>query len=96
MKISDMDLEFLETVVTERIDQHVAAHREATKASRELLAKLDRRYWEVLENLSEEDAEAIHEFHDHSFWMLAEEEKTLYKCGVLDGLRIAKFILELE
>ena len=96
MKISDMDLEFLEMAATERIDQHVAANREATKSSRELLAKLDRRYWEVLENLSEEDAEAIHEFHDHSFWLMAEEEKTLYKCGVLDGLRIAKFILELE
>ena len=96
MKLNDTDLEFLEFAATERIDQHVAANRKATQASRELLAKLDRRYWEVLENLSEEDAEAIHEFHDHSFWMMAEEEKTLYKCGVLDGLRIAKFILELE
>ena len=96
MKISDMDLEFLETVVTERIDQHVAANREATKPGRELLAKLDQRYWDVLGNLTEEDAEAIHEFHDHSFWLMAEEEKTLYKCGVLDGLRLAKIILELE
>lgn len=96
MKISDMDLEFLEMAATERIDQHVAANREVTKADRELLAKLDQRYWEVLENLSDEDAEAIHEFHDHSFWLMADEEKTLYKCGVLDGLRLAKFILELE
>ena len=96
MKLNDTDLEFLETVVTERIDQHVAANREATKADRELLAKLDQHYWEVLEKLSEEDADAIHEFHDHSFWMMAEEEKTLYKCGVLDGLRLAKSILELE
>mgnify|MGYP006936032152 CR=1 FL=1 len=96
MKLNDTDFEFLEFAATERIDQQVAANRETTQASRELLAKLDRRYWEVLENLSDEDAEAIHECHDHSFWMLAEEEKTLYKCGVLDGLRIAKFILELE
>ena len=96
MKLNDTDLEFLEFAATERIDQHVAANRKATQDSRELLAKLDRRYWEVLENLTEEDAEAIHEFHDHSFWLMAEEEKTLYKCGVLDGLRIAKFILELE
>lgn len=96
MKLNDTDLEFLEFAATERIDQHVAANREATKASRELLAKLDQRYWDVLGNLTEEDAEAIQEFHDHSFWMLAEEEKTLYKCGVLDGLRIAKIILELE
>ena len=96
MKLNDTDLEFLETVVTERIDQHVAANREATKADRELLAKLDQHYWEVLEKLSEEDADAIHEFHDHSFWLMADEEKTLYKNGVLDGLRLAKFILELE
>ena len=96
MEISDMDLEFLEMAATERIDQHVAANREATKADRELLAKLDQHYWEVLEKLSEEDAEAIHEFHDNSFWLMADEEKTLYKNGALDGLRLAKFILELE
>ena len=96
MKLTKMDCDLIEATVTERIDQHVAANREATKADRELLAKLDQHYWEVLEKLSEEDADAIHEFHDHSFWLMADEEKTLYKNGVLDGLRLAKFILELE
>lgn len=96
MKLTDMDLELLDFAATERIDQHVAANREATKSDRELLEKLDQHYWEVLEKLSKEDADAIHKFHDHSFWLIAEEEKLLYKCGVLDGLKLAKAILELK
>lgn len=96
MKLPDMDLRFLEAAATVRIDQHCAAHREETKADRERLAKLDERYWKVLDKLCEEDAEAIHAFHDFSFQTSAAEQKILYKCGVLDGLRIAKYIIELE
>ena len=96
MQLSDDDLEFLDSMATERIDQHYAVHRSETKADREALEQLDERYWKVLDKLPEEDADVIHAFHDHSFWMQAEMEKTLYKCGVLDGLRIAKCILELE
>ena len=82
--------------MTERIDQHYAAHRDETKADQDALAQLDERYWEVLDRLPSEDADVIHAFHDKSFWLGAHMEKTLYKCGVLDGLRLAKTILELE
>jgi hypothetical protein len=45
--------------------------------------------------LPDEDADVIHAFHDKSFWMGAAMEKTMYKCGVLDGLRLARAIQEL-
>jgi hypothetical protein len=96
MKLNEDDLRLIDLVVTERIDQHYAAHQEETRADRQALEELDEQYWEVLDRLPDEDADVIHAFHDKSFWMGAAMEKTLYKCGVLDGLRLAKAILELE
>lgn len=96
MKLTEMDLELIEATATERIDQYYALHRKNTKAEWEHLKILDERYWAVLNRLSEKDAEVIHEFHDCSFWMQSAFEKDLYKHGVLDGLRLAKTILELK
>ena len=95
MKLSEADRELLESIATDRMDQHIAAHRQEAKADLEILNKRAEVYWEVLDKLEDEDANAIHDYHDHSYWMAANEEKMLYKCGVLDGLRIAKCILEL-
>ena len=96
MNLSEMDIELIETVATERIDQYYAAHRENRNTEWERLKILDERYWSVLNRLSEIDAECIHEFHDYSFSMQAAFEKELYKHGVLDGLRLAKTIAELK
>ena len=65
MKLSDMDLELIETAATERIDQYYAMHQNNTKAEWEHLKVLDERYWSVLNRLSEKDAESIHEFHGY-------------------------------
>lgn len=96
MKLTDMDLDLIDTTATERIDQYYALHQKDIKSEREHLKELDERYWSVLDRLSEKDAECIHEFHDYSFWMQSEFEKVLYKHGVLDGLRLARLFLELQ
>ena len=95
MKLNDDDLRLIDFVTSERIDQHYAAHRDETKSDRDALEQLDERYWAVLDKLPDEDADVIHAFHDHSYWMQAAMEKTMYKCGVLDGLRLARAIQEL-
>ena len=95
MKLREDDHKFLEFIASERIDQHYAAHREETRTDQDALAELDERYWAVLDSLPDEDADVIHAFHDHSYWMQAAMEKTMYKCGVLDGLRLARAIQEL-
>lgn len=96
MKITDSDRDFLHTAALERIQHHYLAHREETKADWERLEELEKPYQAVLSRLSAEDVQAIHDFHEHCFFMGANAEIMLYRCGVLDGLRLAKYLMTLE
>jgi hypothetical protein len=96
MKLTEADLEFLGIAMMERIQQHYSTHHEETKADFERLVELEKPYQEVLSRLSAEDVQAVHAFHEHCFHMGANCEAMLYRCGVLDGLRLAKLLMELE
>lgn len=96
MSMTQSDREFLHTAALERIQFHYEAHQDETKADRERLAALEKPYQNALAHLSTKEVKAIHDFHELSFNMSADSELMLYKCGVLDGLRLAKLLLELE
>lgn len=96
MSMTQSDREFLHTAALERIQYHYEAHQEETKANRERLAALEKPYQDALSHLCPEEVKTIHDFHELSFNMSADSELMLYKCGVLDGLRLAKLLLQLE